>query len=144
MHGREGHFHEFADFVSCPSRSCFLLKYMAKHYINHIGTYNDHSKTLTINTTSTDLTSIVRSFMAEDVEPETVEQTKEAPYIPPVPREGDYNGVRLYIEERKRYDEQFKDFCSHHNRKELCTFLTKEFGWFVDDKSLGKNISRNI
>jgi len=72
------------------------------------------------------------------------ESPKEKPYTPPVPREGDYNGVRLYIEERKRYDESFKDYCSHHNRKELCVLLTKEFGWFVDDKSLGKNISRNI
>ena len=69
---------------------------------------------------------------------------KEQAYTPPVPREGDYNGVRLYIEERKKYDEQFKDYCLHHNRKELCSLLTKEFGWFVDDKSLGKNISRNI
>ena len=119
---------------------------MAKNYINHIGTYNDHSKTLTINTASTDLTSIVRSFMADDEQTVSTEPVtpKEEPYIPPVPREGDYNGVRLYIEERKRYDEQFKDFCMHHNRKELCTLLTKEFGWFVDDKSLGKNISRNI
>ena len=65
-------------------------------------------------------------------------------YTPPIPREGDYNGVRLYIEERKKYDEQFKDYCTHHNRKELCMRLTKEFGWFVDDKSLGRNIQRNI
>ena len=72
------------------------------------------------------------------------ESPKEKPYTPPVPREGDYNGVRLYIDERKRYDESFKDYCSHHNRKELCTYLTKEFGWFVDDKSLGRNIQRNI
>ena len=69
---------------------------------------------------------------------------KEQAYTPPVPREGDYNGVRLYIEERKKYDEQFNDYCLRHNRKELCSFLTKEFGWFVDDKSPGKNISRNI
>ena len=48
---------------------------------------------------------------------------KEQAYTPPIPREGDYNGVRMYIEER---------------------FLTKEFGWFVDDKSLGRNIQRNI
>ena len=76
----------------------------------------------------------------------TVEMTpkKEQAYTPPVPREGDYNGVRLYIEERKKYDEQFKDYCLRHNRKELCSLLTKEFGWFVDDKSLGKNISWNI
>ena len=120
---------------------------MPKNYINHIGTYNDHSKSLTINTTSTDLTSIIRSFMADNEEVAPIEETapkKEQAYTPPIPREGDYNGVRLYIEERKKYDEQFKNFCLHHNRKELCTFLTKEFGWFVDDKSLGKNISRNL
>lgn len=76
--------------------------------------------------------------------PTREESPKEKPYTPPIPREGDYNGVRLYIDERKRYDESFKDYCSHHNRKELCVLLTKEFGWFVDDKSLGKNISRNI
>ena len=72
------------------------------------------------------------------------ESPKEKPYTPPIPRESDYNGVRLYIEERKRYDEQFNDYCLRHNRKELCSFLTKEFGWFVDDKSLGRNIQRNI
>ena len=78
-------------------------------------------------------------------EPKQAYSEKEEPaYTPPIPREGDYNGVRLYIEERKKYDEQFKDFCLNHNRKELCTFLTKEFGWFVDDKSLGRNIQRNI
>ena len=81
--------------------------------------------------------------VTEEVAP--IEETpKEKPYTPPIPREGGYNGVRLYIEERKRYDESFKDYCSHHNRKELCTYLTKEFGWFVDDKSLGRNIQRNI
>lgn len=69
---------------------------------------------------------------------------EEKTYIPPIPRKGDYNGVRLYIEERKQYDVKFKDYCLHHNRKDLCLFLTKEFGWFVDDKSLGRNIQRNI
>ena len=79
----------------------------------------------------------------EDTPVQEVEPEQKA-YTPPIPREADYNGVRLYIEERKRYDEQFKDFCKHHNRKELCNLLTKEFGWLVDDKSLGRNIQRNI
>lgn len=82
------------------------------------------------------------SKQVEDITP--IETPKEKTYTPPIPREGDYNGVRLYIEERKKYDESFKDYCLHHNRKELCSFLTKEFGWFVDDKSLGRNIQRNI
>ena len=68
----------------------------------------------------------------------------EKPYTPPIPREGDYNGVRLYIEERKKYDQDFKTFCQNHNRKDLCSFLTKQFGWFVDDNSLCQNIRRNM
>jgi len=86
-----------------------------------------------------------KTQQVEDITPAQEEKNKSCDaYSVPIPREGDYNGVRLYIEERKKYDEQFKDFYLHHNRKELCVFLTKEFGWFVDDKSLGKNISRNI
>ena len=41
---------------------------MSKNYINHIGTYNDHSKSITINGANTNVAELVRSFMAEDVE----------------------------------------------------------------------------
>ena len=112
-------------------------------FLNSKVVYHDNSREYHIDARGKDLASIMRAIDPEDVTPEE-NPSKEQPYIPPVPREGDYNGVRLYIEERKRYDEPFKDFCLHHNRKELCTFLTKEFGWFVDDKSLGRNIQRNI
>lgn len=109
-------------------------------------TFNDSHDTINnYNTKTEDIpspSSGAPDFSSEI--PTREESPKEKPYSPPIPRKGDYNGVRLYIEERKRYDESFKDYCSHHNRKELCTYLTKEFGWFVDDKSLGKNISRNI
>ena len=47
---------------------------MSKNIINHIGTYNDHSKSITINTTG-NVTDIVRSFMADDAE--TVEEVYE-------------------------------------------------------------------
>lgn len=65
-------------------------------------------------------------------------------YRPAIPRKGDYNGVREYVEERKKYDEIFKQYCLTHNRKELCQRLSDEFGWTVDDNSYGKNISRNM
>lgn len=81
-------------------------------------------------------------------EPEEVQEAdskkEHATYTPPIPREGDYNGVRLYIDERKKYDTEFKDFCNSHNRKELCDYLTKQFGWFVDNNSLCQNIRRNM
>ena len=127
--------YRFADFCRL-SLSPVLLFFIAMiNNINNFGVINFYE-----NGTQN---SKKEQAATEEVAP--IEETpKEQPYTPPIPREGDYNGVRLYIEERKKYDEQFKDFCLHHNRKELCTFLTKEFGWFVDDKSLGKNISRNL
>ena len=103
---------------------------------------NSHSESKQVEDIQPLSSSVSSEFNSDITTPK--ESPKEKPYTPPIPREGDYNGVRLYIEERKRYDESFKDYCSHHNRKELCILLTKEFGWFVDDKSLGKNISRNI
>ena len=57
---------------------------MAKNIINHVDTYNDHSKSLTINASSVDIPNILRAFMAEDVEDITpVEMTpkkEQAPY----------------------------------------------------------------
>jgi len=61
----------------------------------------------------------------------------------PRPKENDYNAVREYIEKRKEKDEVFKNFCKGHTRKQLCEFLTAEFGWHVDDHHLGVNIGRN-
>lgn len=78
------------------------------------------------------------------------QKVQEAPqsvpntYRPAIPRKGDYNGVREYVEERKKYDEIFKQYCLNHSRKELCQRLSDEFGWMVDDNSYGKNISRNM
>ena len=47
------------------------------------------------------------------------------------------------IEKRKETDEVFKAFCKNHTRKQLCEFLTMEFGWDVDAHNLGVNIGRN-
>ena len=46
---------------------------MSKNYINHIDTYNDHSKSITINGVNTNVADLVRSFMADDVEDVTPE-----------------------------------------------------------------------
>lgn len=59
------------------------------------------------------------------------------------PQEGKYTQVRIYIEERKRFDEEFKKFCAEHSLRDLCNRLTREFGWFVDEHSLGANLNRN-
>ena len=68
---------------------------------------------------------------------------REAPYQPPIPKEGDYNAVREYIVKRKKYDEDFRIYWDGHNLKQNCVYLTKEFGWIVDDHSLGTNLNRH-
>ena len=59
------------------------------------------------------------------------------------PAEGDYNGVREYVESRKQQDPVFKTYCKSHTRAQLCARLTDEFGWVVDPKSYGRNLQRH-
>ena len=68
---------------------------------------------------------------------------ENALYVIPVPEEGNYNAVREYIEERKKYDKVFAQFCRSNTRKRVCEFLSDEFGWIVDEHSLGANMNRN-
>jgi hypothetical protein len=72
-----------------------------------------------------------------------VEKMTEPPYLPPIPKENDYNAVREYITERKKYDEDFRIFWNSHNLKQNSAYLTQEFGWIVDDHSLGTNLNRH-
>ena len=59
------------------------------------------------------------------------------------PKEGDYNDVREYVEQRKAQDPVFKQYCLNRTRKELCQRLSIEFGWVVDPKSYGQNLGRH-
>lgn len=68
---------------------------------------------------------------------------RSAKDILPIPHEGKYSEVRRYIEERKRFDEEFKTYMENNSLRDLCTRLTNEFGWFVDENSLQKNLNRN-
>ena len=60
-----------------------------------------------------------------------------------IPNKGKYTEVRKYIEERCKFDEEFKEFVAKHTRVELCMRLTEEFGWDVDEHALGVNMNRN-
>lgn len=60
-----------------------------------------------------------------------------------IPQEGKYSEVRKYLDERKKFDAEFKEFCNSHSLRDLCARLSKEFGWFVDEHSLGANLNRN-
>ena len=63
--------------------------------------------------------------------------------ILPIPLEGKYSEVRRYIEERVRFDEEFRTFVANKSRVALCKRLSDEFGWTVDHYALGRNINRN-
>ena len=59
------------------------------------------------------------------------------------PRKGKYTDVRHYLEDRKKGDPEFKEFCLKHSLREICSYLTDLFGWDVDEHSLGANLNRN-
>lgn len=75
--------------------------------------------------------------------PRPPKEGEKAEQVLSIPHEGKYTEVRRYIEERKRFDEEFKTFCQERSLRELCKRLTNEFGWFVDENSLQKNLNRN-
>ena len=51
------------------------------------------------------------------------------PYIKPAPFLG--SGHKI-----------FAQFCKSNSRRKVCEFLTAEFGWYVDEHSLGANQNR--
>jgi hypothetical protein len=84
--------------------------------------------------------------MSEGVKDLTSESVSEAglaaEQILCIPHEGKYTEVRQYIDERSRFDEEFKQFVANNTRVALCQRLSKEFRWTVDHYALGRNINR--
>jgi hypothetical protein len=116
-------------------------------FINSTVVYNDHSTEYNIDARGNkDIDALIRACNAGDVQPEQ-EEAKPAPKSPKdiwdVPQKGKYNQVREYIKERKSGDPKFKEFCLNHSLREVCTYLTNEFGWDVDEHSLGASINRH-
>ena len=76
---------EFADSVRRSTYLCFFYNLMSTNNI-YIGTLNDHSqdhsKHVTINAPGADVSSLVRSFFAEDIEPVKENKASESS-IPP-------------------------------------------------------------
>lgn len=60
-----------------------------------------------------------------------------------IPREKNYNEVRAYVEERMQRDKAFNEYWNKHTRKECADYLSRIFGWEVDDHSLVVNWNRN-
>lgn len=107
---------------------------MSAYINNFYGTYIEHVDSYVATPTHT-------PQQPESVDQPPTQQTSQD--ILPTPQEGKYTEVRKYIEDRKRFDEEFKTFCTDHSLRDLCTRLTRDFGWFVDENSLQRNINRN-
>ena len=108
--------------------------------------YNDNSKEYHINAKDGNVAEIMRQLETQEpANSDRYEDAKEIESEPilPIPKEGKYTKVREYIKERSRYGEEFKNFVKEKSLRELCARLTKEFGWFVDEHSLGSNLNRH-
>ena len=117
-----------------PHAPMLFYKAMSKNYINHIGTYNDNSKSLTINTSNANVSEIVRSFLAEDVEEVKLKELNlytleefEEKY-----RKAVKGGAPKLAEFLKRYKElEVFDF-EDRNKKEIFEGLKTFFGDEMD------------
>lgn len=138
----------------------FISRMSRATFINSTVVYNDYSNEYNIDARGNkDVDALIRACKSEDIETsedvaysekEQADTTKNTSnnaakyeHILPIPRKGKYTEVRRYIEERCKFDEEFRSFVATHSRVELCMRLTNEFGWDVDDHHLGVNINRN-
>lgn len=90
-----------------------------------------------------------KDFLEKKLPPEMIrkmhlEQELFLDSVLPVPHENKYTEVREYINERKKYDKNFKEFCQTRKRTVLCEQLSLMFGWAVDDNALGKSMRRQL
>lgn len=107
--------------------------------VYNYGTYNDIHDNPYSNIYATTPTDEPKKEQA--IQGET--SKKEQAYTPTIPKEGDYNAVREYIVLRKKYDKDFRVYWDSHTLKQNSIFLTEEFGWVVDEHSLGANLNRH-
>ena len=127
--------------------------------ILNIGTYNDNSREYHIDARGKGLAEIICAIDAKDIEPledlacsekDQASAAKDSPNktakndeILPIPKKGKYTQVRKYIEERCKFDNDFKTYVERNSRVELCIYLTDLFGWDVDPHHLGVNMNRH-
>lgn len=105
--------------------------------------HNDNHKEVSINLSSDDAAKFMKDFLSDNPTADMDTNKKDATLVVPIPQEGKYSEVRKYLDERKKFDAEFKEFCNSHSLRDLCARLSKEFGWFVDEHSLGANLNRN-
>ena len=132
--------YKFRRLAVYPPRLCFFLSKTMVNNINNFGVINFFE-----NNSAKQEKPKKEEPVCEDVE--LISEPKHKPKSPKdiwgIPKKGKYNQVREYIEDRKKGDPDFKEFCRQHSLREICSYLTDEFGWDVDEHSLGANLNRN-
>ena len=121
----------------CPPHSDYSMK---KIIINHFHIHGDY---IAFVGNERSQGSLNAAAVQPNDEPAAPDGEVAAKDILPIPPESNYTAVRKYIEERKRFDEEFRAFVAEKSRVALCKRLSDEFGWTVDHYTLGRNINRN-
>lgn len=121
----------------CPPHSDYSMK---KIIINHFHIHGDY---IAFVGNERSQGSLNAAAVQPNDEPAAPDGEVAAKDILPIPPEGNYTAVRKYIEERVRFDEEFRAFVAEKSRVALCKRLSDEFGWTVDNYALGRNINRN-
>lgn len=114
-----------------------VTHYTEVHFHAPVGQYIDYIENQTV-AFDKDMNMQIR-----DIGSVAQEQTRPDIQDLDIPHEGKYNEVREYIVRRKNTDPDFRYFADTHNLKELCLYLSKQFGWLVNDHALGTNINRH-
>ena len=135
---------KYADLFLVPVACAFYVlrisNYsMKKIIINHFHIHGDY---ITFVGNERSQGSLNDAVVQPNDEPAAPNDARCADILP-IPAEGNYTAVRKYIEERVRFDEEFRTFVSNKSRVALCQRLSGVFGWTVDHYALGRNINRN-
>ena len=161
--GRWGLFARLPTVLGLHLPALFLSTAMSKNYINHIGTYNDHSKSITINGANTNVADLVRSFMADDIEDVTPEEepaetiesiifTKKAKQEGKIPSiiealqksvQGRKDKTRAFVQELHEWqNDEYVD--AHYNARvmydELVKLMPISFGYEIFKKHYNNTI----
>lgn len=121
----------------CPPHSDYSMKQII---INHFHIHGDYIAIVENERLQGELNDAAAQPNDEPAAPDGEVAAKD---ILPIPPEGNYTAVRKYIEERVRFDDEFRTFVANKSRVDLCKRLSDEFGWTVDHYALGRNINRN-
>ena len=108
----------FADIVCCPTYLCFFIEYSKnKNYFAPGANYYDNHKEITINNPGNNAADLLRSALAEDVEP-VVDEGDFFKYIHP---------SITSLEDKKQISNEVKNLVRALPLSEICRYLRQMY-----------------